>query len=149
MMKQSAFVILLLSLLHHACGFLALDAPALNRRSPTRKGSFQRVLTLRGGDEKPPATSTKPTQAAGLSAILMVGAQTYSKYLESNPIATKSVTACLIFAVSDTLAQMIEGKKSEERDLKRTFAASLIGLLYFGPAAHFWYENIFRLLPGT
>jgi len=27
--------------------------------------------------------------------------------------------------------------------------AFLVGLLFFGPAAHLWYEMIFRLLPST
>ena len=34
-------------------------------------------------------------------------------------------------------------------DWTRLISTTLVGLLYFGPAAHYWYEWIFRLLPGT
>jgi len=152
MISRTALLLCLLSLVQHACSFSSLDLPVVNQRSTHSNNSkfdFQGALTLRGGEvvseQQSPTSKTK--QMAGISALLMAGAQSYSKYLESNPIATKSVTACLIFAASDTLAQMIDGNK--KRDLKRTFAASLVGLFYFGPAAHFWYGNIFRLFPGT
>ncbi|KAI2497282.1 hypothetical protein MHU86_17201 [Fragilaria crotonensis] len=28
-------------------------------------------------------------------------------------------------------------------------ASSIVGFCYFGPAAHYWYQMIFSLLPGT
>jgi hypothetical protein len=148
-MNRTTLFLFFLALLQHAHGFSSTTT--LTKR-PTHnndhKVNFQRVLTLRGGEVDSSTEPVPPSQMAGISALLLAGAQTYSKYLESNPIATKSVTACFIFAMSDLLAQKLEGKKSEDRDWKRTLAASLIGLLYFGPAAHYWYENIFRLFPG-
>jgi hypothetical protein len=77
--------------------------------------------------------------------------KTYSQQLESRPIMTKSVTAGLIFGLSDLLAQSIEGSKDDNSklDWTRMVASTLVGLLYFGPAAHYWYEWIFRLIPGT
>jgi len=76
----------------------------------------------------------------------------YGSSLEKNPIATKSITAGAIFVLSDLLAQRLE--KDDEDNNKstnwtRTISSALVGLLYFGPAAHYWYETIFKLLPGT
>lgn len=34
-------------------------------------------------------------------------------------------------------------------DWTRTLTSCLVGFLYFGPAAHYWYEWIFSVLPGT
>jgi protein Mpv17 len=34
-------------------------------------------------------------------------------------------------------------------DWVRTLTSTLVGLFYFGPAAHYWYEWIFSVLPGT
>ena len=75
----------------------------------------------------------------------------YASQLATRPIVTKSVTAALIFAASDASAQTIENKGNEEqkRDNIRTLVSSLVGLLYFGPAAHYWYDMIFKILPGT
>jgi len=126
-------------------------------------------LQLRGGSDEEAAATTaaateksttpdntnskQPQQMASAAAFLMAGAQLYSKYLESNPILTKSITAGFIFAASDVLAQKIEQNaqpdKAKRLEKKRTLAASLVGFLYFGPAAHYWYENIFRFFPGT
>jgi protein Mpv17 len=74
----------------------------------------------------------------------------YGASLEKRPIATKSVTACAIFALSDWLAQRLEKSESKKStNWTRTISSSLVGLLYFGPAAHAWYDMIFKLLPGT
>ena len=50
-----------------------------------------------------------------------------------------------IFALSDQTAQRIEGGGN---DGKRTLTSALVGLLYFGPALHFWLEMIQRVVPG-
>jgi len=77
----------------------------------------------------------------------------YAKSLETNPIATKSITAGFLLGFSDFLAQRLEyprrvvyGKKV---DRKRTLSSVLVGLLYFGPAAHYWYDWVFRLIPSN
>ncbi len=33
--------------------------------------------------------------------------------------------------------------------ISRILTSFLVGVLFFGPAAHLWYEAIFRLLPST
>jgi len=73
--------------------------------------------------------------------------QTYSNLLKSSPIFTKSLTAGLIFGLSDITAQKLEN--NGKRDVKRTLCSAVVGFCYFGPAAHYWYETIFRLLPSV
>ncbi|CAB9521237.1 PXMP2/4 family protein [Seminavis robusta] len=137
-----------------AVAFSSIDLPLNRRLAP--KHNVLPVLTLRGGSEQEVSNNDSSTTSISLSqntlsAVFLAGAQLYSQSLEKNPIITKSVTAGLIFAVSDLIAQGIErsADKKKPHDKKRTFAASLVGLLYFGPAAHFWYDNIFKLFPGT
>lgn len=108
------------------------------------------------------ATATHTASAAALTpsiagkaiAVLATFGKRYSQQLELRPILTKSYTAGLIFGLSDFFAQKIERSNdvngsSGAIDWIRTLASTLVGLLYFGPAAHYWYEWIFRLLPAT
>ena len=81
------------------------------------------------------------SRTAGLATL---GAA-YSSCLATAPVLTKSVTASAIFALSDQTAQRIEGGGN---DGKRTLTSALVGLLYFGPALHFWLEMIQRVVPG-
>jgi len=96
--------------------------------------------------------------ASKISCVLSKTGLLYSKSLESRPIMTKSMTAGLIFGLSDYLAQVIEQQRGNDDqkttpvakfDWTRFIASALIGLLYFGPAAHYWYEWIFKLFPAT
>lgn len=95
------------------------------------------------------------------SALLHSLGSTYATYLQRRPIFTKSVTAGIVFALSDVLAQRL-GKTSRssnsssrsklpQRQLQwsRILVSAAVGFFYFGPAAHYWYDWIFRLLPGT
>lgn len=97
--------------------------------------------------------STTVASVSILSRVLTIFAsigKSYSTSLEARPILTKSCTAGFIFGLSDYLAQTIEGSKDDKASLDwtRLVSTTLVGLLYFGPAAHYWYEWIFRLLPG-
>ncbi|KAJ8609805.1 hypothetical protein CTAYLR_007179 [Chrysophaeum taylorii] len=67
----------------------------------------------------------------------------YAKQLRSSPVLTKSATSATVFALSDACAQTLEGSWS----LQRFAMTSAIGGCYFGPAAHFWYEALSRLVP--
>ena len=84
-------------------------------------------------------------------ASLQSAGGAYSNALVAYPILTKSLTACATFFFSDFTAQKIEGSEEDKssHDWKRTLTSAAVGLLYFGPAAHAWYEMIFKLLPGT
>lgn len=94
--------------------------------------------------------------ALPVSALTSFGKR-YALYLEQKPILTKSVTAGFIFALSDILAQALEKSPSDDGNNKpqrtidwtRMLTSAAIGLFYFGPAAHYWYAMIFRILPGN
>lgn len=119
-----------------------------------------------GEDAPAPATETAPsaggplplaTAMAPITSILSKAGSVYSASLAARPIMTKSFTACLIFGLSDWSAQHIESsktdkstdKKETKKNWTRIIVAALVGLLYFGPAAHSWYDMIFKILPGT
>jgi protein Mpv17 len=152
-------------------GFLCLKVSALTTRIMAlsdsepmlRQGKQVSKLTalqLRGGevetletvnDDKPSvlASAILPKLSVLTTAVVTLG-QLYSQQLELRPIITKSWTAGLIFALSDYIAQRIEKSRGEKSfDQTRLIISALIGAIYFAPAAHYWYEAIFRLLPGT
>lgn len=133
----------------------------------TRTLAVSSLLGLRGGDQPENTesegaktiTSTADSQSESTrlslslapmaSKLASLGAA-YGASLEKNPIPTKSVTAGAIFALSDWLAQRLEKNKDDKTtNWTRTISSALVGLLYFGPAAHLWYETIFKILPGT
>ena len=95
---------------------------------------YPRALALRGGG---PALNL----AAGVGAA-------YSMALANHPIMTQSVTSALTFALSDTVAQSISPPPGG-RGLKRTVVTAAIGLLYFGPALHYFLMWVTALVPGT
>lgn len=118
----------------------------------TVRRSVLQATAIRGG-----ATSSSGSVALlGFASSL---GSAYASWLERRPIITKSVTASLIFGLSDYLAQVLEARSSSSKagnakptaslNARRIIWAMAVGLLYFGPAAHVWYDNIFRLLPGT
>ena len=114
-------------------------------------------------EEPVPLSATKsPSVAlagalAPITSVLQSAGASYSNLLNTRPILTKAVTACVVFGLSDWSAQQIEAgassdaeqDKKKKKDWTRIITASLVGLLYFGPAAHAWYEKIFQILPGT
>jgi len=88
---------------------------------------------------------TQPQCALDMS-ITGLGAA-YASSLSANPILTKSFTSGAIFALSDVTGQAIDGS-SGGRDVKRTIASGLVGLLYFGPALHYWLLMLTKFIPG-
>jgi len=94
----------------------------------------------------PPGTAARRRDAppGGLSVGSL--AASYGAALSTSPILTKSVTAGAIFGLSDATAQSLD-TPSEGRDWARTAVSCLVGLCYFGPAAHAWYDTVFRLFP--
>jgi protein Mpv17 len=97
------------------------------------------------------ASTTSVPSLAAMASVLTTAGRVYTQQLDQFPIFTKSYTAGVVFALSDYIAQKIEKSAGEGKRLDKTrlLASTLIGLLYFGPAAHYWYEAIFALLPGT
>lgn len=147
-------------------GLLVFPASALSTRIwavgdsesvMMRENRFSRLTTLRGGQEDVGTYQEEeatPDKASTLSsaitpklsiftAALGTAGKVYSQQLQQRPIITKSCTAGLIFGLSDYLAQRIERSSDEEKPFDRTrfIVSTLVGLCYFGPAAHYWYST--------
>ena len=141
----------LISLVVSTSAVRAFVRPGLQKRV-----QYQRMLSLRGGTEEIPVVETAETPVGTkqgavvplVTASITAFGEFYGSSLVARPILTKSITAGSIFALSDYLAQRLENSK-EKLNWTRMVSGGLVGLLYFGPAAHYWYEMIFRLLPGT
>lgn len=97
-------------------------------------------------------------------ASMMVGSITphlqslgksYSQMLQQYPIRTKFITAGCIFALSAIVAQLLEKRGDADASKQtgilwsRVLSSSLVGLIYYGPAAHYWYQWVFHILPGA
>ena len=116
-------------------------------------------------DENPstaqPSSSTATStlmSAAVLTPLSSIGSF-YAQQLRTRPIQTKSVTAGIIFGLSDYFAQTIErgkddddagdGKNKKEIVQSRILTSFLVGLCIFGPAANKWYSTMFKIWPST
>jgi protein Mpv17 len=126
-----------------------IDANAVETDSPTET----KTTAATPGNTATAAALSPPLVGKVIAALTSAG-KCYSQQLELKPILTKSYTAGLIFGLSDFFAQKLERSNdvngaSGKINWTRTLASTLVGLLYFGPAAHYWYEWIFRLLPAT
>jgi len=98
-------------------------------------------VSMQSGAGAVPGISTIATLCGSMGKF-------YSSQLSIRPIITKSWTAGIIFALSDYIAQRTESEEESSINTKRIVFATMIGALYFAPAAHYWYEAIFRFLPG-
>lgn len=103
-----------------------------------------------------PSSATSPllSAMAPVSSLIQIFATMYTQQLTANPIVTKSLTAGIIFGLSDWCAQLIERGDEEEGEKQalvpsRILTTFLVGLLFFGPAANLWYSAIFKFLPST
>lgn len=125
----------------------SMETETLTESKPTTTATATTTTTAS-------AVAITPSVIGKTMAVLTTFGKKYSQQLELRPILTKSYTAALIFGLSDFCAQKIERSNDAngsagDIDWIRTLASTLVGLLYFGPAAHYWYEWIFRLLPAT
>lgn len=69
----------------------------------------------------------------------------YLLLLESNPLATKMWTSGALNAFGDLLAQFLfeDGKNV---DVKRTLTFTFLGAFLVGPALHFWYGILGKIV---
>lgn len=69
----------------------------------------------------------------------------YLLLLESNPLATKMWTSGALNAFGDLLAQFLfeDGKSA---DVKRTLTFTFLGAFLVGPALHFWYGILGKIV---
>ncbi|CAB9510590.1 PXMP2/4 family protein [Seminavis robusta] len=165
--------------------FLVLVVESLSLKPPLRAplrpsaGSRQvlarhsNLFLVRGGDTEEEMTEVPITSGninnrimsvldpSAVTGALVALGTFYSNSLESAPVLTKSVTAAVLFGISDQLAQGLEIQRNRAKtgetsskplvaitNKKRSVFSALVGLLYFGPMAHLWYGWIFKTFPG-
>lgn len=104
----------------------------------------------------PPSALSSPlvSVVAPISAALRAAGAFYTHQLVLRPVFTKSLTAGIIFGLSDWCAQLIERDDSDTENkapivFSRVVMTFLVGLLFFGPAANAWYSAVFHYLPST
>ncbi|XP_057783008.1 uncharacterized protein LOC131000886 [Salvia miltiorrhiza] len=74
----------------------------------------------------------------------------YLGMISTRPVATKSVTAALIYTAADLSSQTIVtivGGNGEGYDLVRTLRMAGYGMLIVGPSLHFWFNFVSRAFP--
>lgn len=141
--------------------YIKQQKPSLIRQQHQSSSTHHSLLlleTIRGGNQELDEHSEKDSKlslstAASVAALPMASfSKFYVSSLQQSPILTKSITAGIVFALSDILAQRLErkgGEKGKKLSMNRIVASIIVGFAYFGPAAHYWYEWIFRIIPGT
>eukprot|EP01012_Entosiphon_sulcatum_P015959 TRINITY_DN20930_c0_g1_i1.p1 TRINITY_DN20930_c0_g1~~TRINITY_DN20930_c0_g1_i1.p1 ORF type:complete len:177 (+),score=37.06 TRINITY_DN20930_c0_g1_i1:40-570(+) len=80
-----------------------------------------------------------------MAALFKRAFHQYHHWLTTQPLVTKCVTACAIFAVGDILAQTIAGEPVI--DYSRTARLAAWGLLGSAPIDHLKFEAIEKLVP--
>jgi protein Mpv17 len=119
-----------------------------------QQGEMMDVMNTRSSEEEKPSP---PTVGILASAVVLAPlsslASLYAHQLRTRPIQTKSVTAGIIFGLSDYFAQTIEIGKSDDESKaivqSRILTTFLVGLMIFGPAANSWYYTMFKFWPST
>ncbi|MCL7049702.1 hypothetical protein MKW94_001275 [Papaver nudicaule] len=72
----------------------------------------------------------------------------YLKLLEMYPLLTKSVTSALLNLIGDLACQILIDKVPTA-DVKRTFIFTFLGFALVGPALHFWYLYLSKLVTAS
>lgn len=67
--------------------------------------------------------------------------------VKTHPILTKSVTSALIYTAADLSSQTMTRSSSEPYDFIRTFRMAGYGMIVLGPALHYWFNFVSRILP--
>ncbi|KAH6767069.1 Peroxisomal membrane 22 kDa family protein [Perilla frutescens var. hirtella] len=73
----------------------------------------------------------------------------YLGMIKTRPVATKSVTASIIYTAADLSSQTIVGESSEGHDVVRTLRMAGYGMIIVGPSLHYWFNFISRVFPKT
>ncbi|KAH6795912.1 hypothetical protein C2S51_036898 [Perilla frutescens var. frutescens] len=80
-----------------------------------------------------------------MGSIAKKGLQQYLLQLQQHPLRTKVITAGVISAISDIVAQKLSGIKKLQ--LRRLLLKVLFGSAYLGPFGHYFYillEKVFK-----
>mmetsp|Transcript_36646 Transcript_36646/g.103437 ORF Transcript_36646/g.103437 Transcript_36646/m.103437 type:complete len:205 (-) Transcript_36646:96-710(-) len=68
----------------------------------------------------------------------------YQKAMDRHPVKVQMATSAALWAIGDTTAQRVE--KSEKMDWKRTGLTAIYGAGFLGPAGHFWYSGLDKVV---
>jgi protein Mpv17 len=157
---QAVLAALILSL---AMAFPQSTSSRTVHQRPQTSSSTQMLTTLRGGQQDQDFSDQQSTLSSARRSLVVPSAlASFGKFYESvlaqRPIVTKSITAGIVFGLSDYSAQKLQQQRANKNDQHqqhqkinwtRCLSCASVGLLYFGPAAHYWYKLLFHLLPAT
>lgn len=80
--------------------------------------------------------------------LLTLAWHRYLQELDRRPLKTKALTAALLAAASDVLAQKLSSSKGSSLNWRRTLSLALYGLLVAAPSSHYWQATLERLFPN-
>ena len=80
-----------------------------------------------------------------MAAFVVLGWQRYLDSLHDKPLQTKALTSATLAACSDMLAQRLSSPAP--LNWRRTATVALFGLLWSGPANHYWQAVLERIFP--
>eukprot|EP00978_Attheya_sp_CCMP212_P019834 scaffold56163_cov41-Attheya_sp.AAC.1 len=148
MLKLRIFI---LAFLHLGCHGLHSDMPFLARCRTIiqderlclhKKVDSTCLKQVRGGAEVDDNVEVPKNKVVQLYS-------SYMKSLDKHPVRTKSITAGIVLAVGDLLAQSIESSVAKKPSFivnwTRLNAFLLTGALYVGPFVHYWFELLWMM----
>lgn len=84
-----------------------------------------------------------------MSAILSYAWHRYLHSLNKQPLKTKSITAALLAALADLVAQRLSATSSRQGlNWRRVIALALYGGIWGGPSNHYWQGMLDRIFPS-
>ncbi|KAK9805989.1 hypothetical protein WJX73_001108 [Symbiochloris irregularis] len=78
--------------------------------------------------------------------VLELAWRRYQRELSHQPLRTKALTSCALAGLSDLAAQKVHAQGSIR--WSRTGLMALYGLLWTGPAGHYWQNFVQKLFAG-
>ncbi|KAK9909772.1 hypothetical protein WJX75_007242 [Coccomyxa subellipsoidea] len=100
--------------------------------------------TSKGSSGAPIARGSR--DRGGGPSVLALAWDRYLRQLEKNPLRTKAITSSVIAGFSDVVAQRMIWKGP--LNWRRTAALAVFGLVWSGPANHYWQAFLERLFRG-
>merc|ERR1719261_2359898 len=141
-----------------ACFFSLLAIPVaswmLPASAPIMTGLGRApVVTALGRASAPLAVPSLTLSARVSSHVQMLDVgnawDAYNAALDSQPLLTKSLTACLLLSGADCAAQVIEREADAGIDFARVLRFAIFGLVLQAPWNHFYYLLLDGAIPPT
>ncbi|KAI3769982.1 hypothetical protein L6452_01100 [Arctium lappa] len=127
----------------------SIGAPMIRHHFQQPNASYSRFPQRKAKIDFPVPFSTSNTESATrLSSISKTGLiGWYLGMVKTHPILTKSLTSALIYTAADLSSQTMTRSSSEPYDFVRTFRMAGYGMIVLGPALHYWFNFVSRILP--